>query len=290
MRTVTIERKKSLVGALVPFTVYAEDHASSELIIHEVPCKKIGELKNGEQISFEIGDAETCIFAVPAAQVSYPELIRVPAGTEPVALSGKCVSAASGISFRFDGNDTDEVRELHKSRSKGAVLGIILSVVLSALVAFGLSVGRSGIKSCASNSEKTFSVQEMSVTLTSAFKQESMLGFAGYLHSKDVAVFVERIGFDEVEGLEEISAREFAGYALLGNDYGTDVTVESEGGIPYFEFADKDPSSGEKTRTYVAFYKSDSAIWDIQFVSLEKDYPKQRSNFVKWAKTVTFDN
>jgi hypothetical protein len=142
VRTVTIERKKSLVGAVVPFGIYAEDHAASELIINEIPCRKVGELKNGEQISFEIGDAETCIFAVPAAQVSYPELIRVPVGSEPVALCGKCVSSASGVSFRFDGNDTDEVRELHKKRSKGATIGVILSAVLSALVVFGISIGR----------------------------------------------------------------------------------------------------------------------------------------------------
>lgn len=289
MRNVTVSRKKSLVGALVPFNVYAEDHSASEIVISDVPCRKVGELKNGEELTFAVGDEETCIFAITPA-IGYPEPYRIPAGDADVQVSGKCVSMASGVSFRFDGNDTDEVRELRKKRNKGAVIAILASAVLSALAVFALSMGRGSVKSCAQRSEKVFKVQELSVTLTSAFKQDKMLGFAGYIHSGDAAVFLERVGFDEAEGLDAVSAREFAAYALIGGEYGSDISIKTEGDIPYFEFAGEDPTSGEKIRTLVAFYKSGKAIWDVQFVSLEEDYPKLRGSFMKWAKTVTFDD
>ena len=39
----------------------------------------------------------------------------------------------------------------------------------------------------------------------------------------------------------------------------------------------------------IAFYKSDKAFWDVQFVPLEKDYARMRPSFLKWAKSVTFE-
>ena len=85
-----------------------------------------------------------------------------------------------------------------------------------------------------------------------------------------------------------ISAKEFAEYALLGGSISSDTGVKEEDGIPYFEFTQKDPNSGEKVRYLVTFYKSEKAFWDVQFCSLEKDFSKMRSTFVKWAKSVSF--
>ena len=49
MRNLTIVRRKSFVACLAKMKVYIEDPASNELVINKIPCRKLGELKNGEE-------------------------------------------------------------------------------------------------------------------------------------------------------------------------------------------------------------------------------------------------
>ena len=49
MRNLTIKREKSFVGSLVKMKIYIEDLTSNEININNTPCRKIGELKNGEE-------------------------------------------------------------------------------------------------------------------------------------------------------------------------------------------------------------------------------------------------
>ena len=61
MRTVTIARKKSFVGCLGVMKVYIEDATSTDLTVpvyvneqteENINVRKVGELKNGQEISF----------------------------------------------------------------------------------------------------------------------------------------------------------------------------------------------------------------------------------------------
>ncbi len=47
MRNLTILRRKKAAAALGKMKVYIEDPFSNELDIKDVPCRKLGELKNG---------------------------------------------------------------------------------------------------------------------------------------------------------------------------------------------------------------------------------------------------
>ena len=49
MRTLTIKRAKSFVACLAKMKVYVEDPTSREIVINNVPCRKLGDLKNGEE-------------------------------------------------------------------------------------------------------------------------------------------------------------------------------------------------------------------------------------------------
>ena len=44
--------------------VYIEDAQSNELIISGVPCRKLGDLKNGEEKTFEIGEDAAKVFVI----------------------------------------------------------------------------------------------------------------------------------------------------------------------------------------------------------------------------------
>ena len=49
MRNLTIHREKTFVGSLVKLKVYIEDTLVNELEINGIPCRKLGDLKNGEE-------------------------------------------------------------------------------------------------------------------------------------------------------------------------------------------------------------------------------------------------
>ena len=63
MRNLTILRRKKAAAALTKMKVYIEDPFSNELTIKDVPCRKLGELKNGEEVTFQIENR--------AAKISY---------------------------------------------------------------------------------------------------------------------------------------------------------------------------------------------------------------------------
>ena len=106
MRQLTIKRKKRFVACLGTMQVYCStDYFTSEITIQEIPCKKLGDLKNGATATFSIGEGETRIYVV-ADCISRDwcnDFYDLPVGHEDVYLSGKNIlNPARGNPFRFD--------------------------------------------------------------------------------------------------------------------------------------------------------------------------------------------
>ena len=64
MRNLTIKRTKSFVGCLAKMKIYIEDPTSNEMLINNTSCRKIGDLKNGEEKTFQIGEQEAKVFVI----------------------------------------------------------------------------------------------------------------------------------------------------------------------------------------------------------------------------------
>ena len=111
MRNLTVKREKSFVACLITMKVFAEDKEHGETVIDGTPCRRIGELKNGEEKTFPIGEDDVKIFVI-ADELSKSfcfDCYALPAGSEDVFLSGRNrFSLSSGNSFRFDNNDSAE--------------------------------------------------------------------------------------------------------------------------------------------------------------------------------------
>ena len=56
MRNLTIKRNKTFVACLAKMKVYIEDASANDLTINGIPCRKLGDLKNGEEKNFSIGE------------------------------------------------------------------------------------------------------------------------------------------------------------------------------------------------------------------------------------------
>ncbi len=283
MRNLTIKRTKSFVGCLLTVHVYVQDYTAPETYINNVPCRKLGTVKNGEEKTFLIPAEETAVYVVSdrTSKSIAHDFVRLPAGYDPVYLTGRCHSITG---FQFDGV-TDEVvlQDRKKSKRKGAV---VLAVALVVGFALGFLANLDTFLP-ASNEPKAFTVQEMRITLTKAFDADWLEGFDGCFTSRDVAVMVLREDFTDwtEENPADYTAEDYAELMAEVNELG--ATVQMREGLACLEY---DITDEGETYSYLAVaYKSAEAFWFVQFGVQAEDMATYHDTFLEWAKTVTFD-
>ncbi|MBQ8302463.1 MAG: hypothetical protein IJX97_02805 [Clostridia bacterium] len=285
MRNLTVKRDKSFVGCLAKIHIYIED-PSGELTINNVACRKLGELKNGCEATFEIEESATRIFAI-ADKMSKDycfDCYYIGEGKGDESLSGRCkFNPAVGNAFRFDGNETVVTAS---DRKKGAKLGLIVlvaSILVGAMLGFGVT---SIIFDNINSEEKVFHAGNMSITLNKGFTQQNISGYSAVYASKKVAVFVKY--YPDVESFAELTAIDFA--TVLAEDIGLpEDIVESKGDLTYFSYTGTQ-SDGKLYRYYAYSYKDDDDFWLIQFSVKESAAKRYQDDIEKWADSVAFSH
>lgn len=285
MRNLTIKRTKSFVACLVKLKIYIEDPVSSDIVINNIPCRKLGELKNGEEKAFEISERAAKVFVI-ADKLSKDycnEYYQLPEGEWDIALTGRNkFNPAGGNAFRFDNNDSAEVKA---NRKKGTSIGLI---VLIAAVVVGLVVGNLIGKGVTIKTvePKDFSYDKMSITLTEEFEKTDMEGFTVAYGSKDVAVFAIKESFSLQEDAESLTLKEYANIVIEKNN--RDATVKEKDGLTCFEFDYLNPETKEAYRYFAYVYKSEDAFWLVQFAVLKENSDTYEEKIGEWAKSVEF--
>lgn len=285
MRNLTIKRTKSFVACLVKLKIYIEDPVSSDIVINNIPCRKLGELKNGEEKAFEISERAAKVFVI-ADRLSKDycnEYYQLPEGEWDIALTGRNkFNPAGGNAFRFDNNDSAEVKA---NRKKGTTIGLM---VLIAAVVVGLVVGNLIGKGVTIKTvePKDFSYDKMSITLTEEFEKTDMEGFTVAYGSKDVAVFAIKESFSLQEDVGSLTLEEYANIVIEKNN--RDATVKEKDGLTCFEFDYLNPETKEAYRYFAYVYKSEDAFWLVQFAVLKENSDTYEEKIGEWAKSVEF--
>ncbi len=289
MRNLTVKRTKSFVGSLMKVKVYVEDPAAAEITISETPCRKLGELKNGEEKTFQIGEQAAKVFVI-ADKVSKEycnDHYQLFDGQDDVFLSGKNMfNPANGNAFRFDSNETIEVL---KSRKHGTKIGLI--VLITAMVVggvFGFLAGF-GLFPKEKPKEKTFSSNGISMTLTNEFKEVSFEKYTAAFDSKNVAVFALKEAFTLKADLKNNTPEQYADLVIQANGL-ADAEKRSDNGQTYFEYEYTNPETNDTYRFFCYVYKTDDAFWTVQFTTLNRNVEKYTSQIENWARSVRFDN
>ena len=319
MRYLTIKRHKAYAGCMGKMKVYIEDPMQPEMDINGVPCRKLGELKNGEEKVFEIGNNAAKVFVI-AGKMSRnwcSDFFQLYEGADNIWLSGKNrFNPASGNAFRFDNNDLNP--EVQANRKKGSGIGI---VILIAAVAIGsvagyfladmmISDNDNEIKSSGSSNYqfniptnavtpnynidtpvtpntsnlKYFTENNMSIMLPDDFTESTIDGFTTAYTTDEVAVLVLEEPFSTLTGLDIYSARDYA--EIVISNYGISSKVETDGQHTWFDYSTEFSGETVFVRSYV-YYTSES-MWMLQFCirqGYESEYLSQADS---WARTVLF--
>ena len=286
MRYLTIQRNKSFVACLMKVKVYIEDPNSSEIKIQGVPCRKIGELKNGEQQTFMIGDEKLRIYVI-ADKLSKNyccDFYEVPEGTENIFISGSCkYNPLNGNAFRFDGIPTEEMKYRRKHGMKKGIKVFIVALIIGIIIGLVTSLAPLFITPDA----KEFTKNGISITLNEHFIEESYDDFDAVYNSGSITVFMrsEKFGGDE----------EFAAMALDENCVALikineiNASVKHKDGLTYYEYSFLSDQS-INCRCLCFVYKTSDSFWLIQFAIEESDYSLYEEDIFTYAKSVKFGN
>lgn len=290
MRNLTIKREKCFVACMATMRVYIEDASSTELIINNVSCRKLGDLKNGEEKTFAIGDAAAKVFVIADVMSKdyCSELYQLPEGEEDIYLTGKNeYNPAAGNAFRFHQNSSAEALANRKrSKKKG---GVVMIVALIVGVIAGLMIGfvPRMISEAESKKPKDFETADVRITLTGGFEREEDTAYSwahALYYSRDVEVVIEKEPLSFVNSLKEYSLEQYAQLVMENN--GLTCELKNEDGLVYctFEFTD----NGVVYYTYMYFYQSDSAFWRVRFCTPSEKLGKYDELIPEWAGSVTF--
>ena len=287
MRNLTIKRTKSFVGCLGKMKIYIEDPTSNELLINNTPCRKIGDLKNGEEKTFQIEEQAVKVFVI-ADKLSKGfcnEYYQLSDGQEDLFLSGKNrFNPATGNAFYFDNNETADVLANRKrSKKKGL---IVLAVAAVVGLVFGYLIG-SGAFSDKTPEAKTFSSDGMSITLTDEFRETDIKNYTVAYDSRNVAVFALKESFSLAEGFEDYTLKEYADAVIQANKLSGAETKTADG-LTYFEYEFTNPETKDTYHYFSCVYKTDDAFWLIQFTTLSENMDLYAVQMKEWAKSVTF--
>ncbi len=288
MRNLTIKREKSFVGSLAKMKVYIEDPTSNEMRINDVPCRKIGDLKNGEEKTFQIDEQEVKIYVI-ADKLSKNycnEFYQLPAGQEDVFLSGKNkFNPANGNAFRFDNNESEETIASRKRGTRKGLLILIIAAIIGAVVGYSIT---SGLFSDKTPDAKDFSSNGMSIRLTDEFIKTDIENYTVAYDSKNVAVFALKEAFALADGFQNYTLEQYGNLVLKNNNLSASE-LQNLDGLTEFEYEFTNPNTKDTYKYFSFVYKADDAFWLVQFATLTENVNEYRAQILEWAKTVSFE-
>ncbi|MBP5755753.1 MAG: hypothetical protein J6W93_07900 [Clostridia bacterium] len=285
MRKLTFIRGRSAALSLRKLKVFIEDPYSGAVDIQGVKCRELGSVKNGKTEVFEIGEYGARVFVGGDLCLCAP--YRVEPGFEDVRIEGSVQTfAGSGAVFVFNGQES-AARELastsapKKTRS-ATVTRIVLAIVACAAVG---GVIYSFVRKL---TPKTFTVGEMSITVTRDFEERTTEEEGYELFCDRYSIYVEEIEFIYVPTAAIIDAKGFAEEIMANDPDVQDAEVKEKDGLVYCEY-ELYYSLYKVTNYYLTFfYKAESSFYVVQFASDTPD--AWGENAFKYAHSVTFGN
>lgn len=135
---------------------------------------------------------------------------------------------------------------------------------------------------------KEFSSNGLTITLTTAFREENYISQAAAYSSKDVLVLAAKESFSSAEGIDDLTLHEYSELVLEGNNIPLD-DLDDYNGIPCFEYDAKEENLNQIVHYKAFMYKTEDAFWMIQFGVLQREQNKYIEKINEWAGSVHFD-
>ena len=288
MRNLTIKREKSFVGSLAKMKIYIEDSTSNEMRINDIPCRKIGDLKNGEEKTFQIDEQKAKIFVIAdnLSKNYCNEYYQLPEGQESIFLSGKNkFSPVNGNAFRFDNNESEGSIVNRKHGTRKGILILIVAIIVGAVAGYLIT---SVLFFNNTPDPKDFSSNGMTITLTDEFIKADVEKYTVAYDSKNVAVFALKEEFTLADGFQNYTLEQYGDLVIQNNNLSSSK-IENIDGLTEFEYEFTNPDTNDTYKFFSFVYKTNDAFWLVQFATRTENVDEYSSKIVEWAKTISFE-
>ena len=290
MRTLTVRRRKTFVAYPSRVGVYIEDPHADGITINNTTCRFLDTLRNGEEKSFEIGENRAKVF-ITGKQISKlygNDFYEIEESESDIYLSGKNrFDPIMGNPFRFDNNGSEAAALQRKKNGREGFAIYAVACYLCYIILFMTLLVFMFVPIV-----KTFSDDNLSITLTNRFEKTQAQGYDLAYVSGDVAVLIlEDTKNASAYLLEEYTPERYL-KLVMNNRRFPESEIVSNGGAPYIQYKlrYKDILGNINGYIYRCYaYKSEDSFWLIQFVVKEDTYDKYSSKINRWANSVEFD-
>ena len=278
MRTLTVTRNKTFVGCASKIRIYVEDYVSPEITILDTPCRLLGILKNGETQSFEIAEEAVKVFAIADkySRKYCNEFYPIPAGIDPVSLSGQCrYNPTGGNPFRFDGVTNEAVLANRRKNTRRGIIVLVAAVVLGVII----GLAQTGI--LIPEKPKTFTHDRYAITLTTRFDEESYTDFDGVYEYGSTVVLISHETFAELGEYASISVAEYNRLVQENTVAPSKTSVKTVDGLCYY---DHTAEVDGRDYTYRVFaFKGSDAFWLVQIAVPTDSLAHQEATIMEYA-------
>lgn len=138
-------------------------------------------------------------------------------------------------------------------------------------------------------SNKDFTTNGMTITLTDEFYEKENVSFTKLYQSEKAIVSILKEEFDLVPEMNKDTSLEEYSTAVLAANNLTDkkLNKSTNGKYNYFEY--ERTANGNDFYYIGTVYKGTDAFWLINFACLQDDKDNFKETFLNWADTVKFE-
>lgn len=284
MRMLTVTRGKSSVARFKRVTLYIEDNETPEQTILNVPCRRLGDLLNGEMNMFDIPEEETQIIAVVGAG-GQASKYSIPAGGGRVALSGSCSGSSPTFCFGY----VPKEREMGRG-VKIALLALLPAVLLVSFLTVIAAVTGVLPHIFERESPRNYSGEGYVITLTDQFYPMQIQDCVGAYNSEDSSVFIYKDDFAIAPLLlEAMTVQEYA-MEFRDNIAQSDISlkltdIRDAGALTYFDITPPESAGDDEYCSRLYAYKGSDAFWVVEVAVPLDSFEKMEKKMNKWAES-----
>lgn len=138
---------------------------------------------------------------------------------------------------------------------------------------------------CGAAADKVFTCGDLSITLTTGFKESSVEGQDAFYESRSVGVTVVEDAKANIAGGDTMTKKEYGELVIELSERESLLGVTELDDLTYFSYVSAVDSDSYTYEAYI--YESADAFWLVQFFCLTDNYSKHIDSFRNWARTVT---
>ncbi len=287
MRTLTVARRKAIFGRSGKLALYVEDANAPETVILQTPCRKLGTLRNGEVRSFEITEESATLFVAfgKVRDGSCNEYFTIPAGTEPITLTGTCTyTLARGTAFHFDSENRRREPRRHRKGGHAAVILLAIAVLLAAASRINRLLDHM------IHSPVTFEGSGYAITLNDEFVPMNLDGYMDVYEGDTATVMISKEPFlspSDADTAVAAYAEVLRGLAAGGPDIAGCSELRTEGDLCYFDYMTIMDTVAYSYRVFVC--KGSDGFRVIRIAAPIESFGAIQEDMMEWVRSFRAD-